>query len=498
MRGISKSFGGTRALDGVDFDVSAGEIHALVGENGAGKSTLMKILSGALRPDAGAMLLDGLAFIAHSTHDARRAGISMIYQELSLAPHLSVAENIVLGMEPNRAGILRRKEIAERAGKALTDLGHEDIPLTIRLGSLPPAKRQVVEIARALATGCRVLVLDEPTSSLSLEDVARLFDVLRRLVRGGTSVIYISHFLEEVKEISDRFTVLRDGRRAGGGVSSTTAVEELVGLMVGRRITELYPHSSRNTGEPLLVVENLAGMQKPNAASIVLHRGEVLGIAGLIGSGRTEFLRAIFGLDPVRRGSIRIGSVSGYASPAARWKSGVGFVSEDRAGEGLALSMSIADNITMNLSRDAGRFGFLRPARIRKRAEELIQLLAIRSTGASQPVGSLSGGNQQKVALARLLHEDVDVILLDEPTRGIDVASKSHMYSLIDRLATGDAERGIKPKGVLMVSSYLPELLGICDRIAVMTRGVLGPPHAASAVDQHSLMVEATGQGSGT
>lgn len=495
MRNIRKSFGATAALDGVDFELARGEVHALVGENGAGKSTLMKILSGAISADSGTIELLGRPFLPLTTSDARKAGIAMIYQELALAPHLSVADNIVLGMEPERYGILRSTDIRRKTLDALSQLGHEGIPIDAKVGTLSPAMQQIIEIARALATGCSVLVLDEPTSSLSREDVVRLFRMIGRLKAAGTSIIYISHFLEEVKEISDRYTVLRDGHTAGGGPTALATTDEIIRLMIGRSIDRLYPHSAHLKGEELLSVENLQGFKKPISASFTLHRGEVLGIAGLIGSGRTELLRSVFGLDRVKSGSIRIGRWSGFATPEKRWSQSVGMVSENRSSEGLAIHLSIADNIAMNLRRDASPLGFVSPRQLKKRAEESMQTLGIRAPSPMQKVETLSGGNQQKVALARLLHEDVDVVILDEPTRGIDVASKSNIYTLIDQLAAGDRERNLKPRGVIVVSSYLPELLGICDSIAVMCRGVLGPVHATESVTQQSLLEEAFGKG---
>ncbi len=495
MRNIRKSFGATAALDGVDFDLLPGEVHALVGENGAGKSTLMKILSGAIAADSGTLELLGTPFFPRTTFDARRAGIAMIYQELALAPHLSVADNIVLGMEPEHGGILRRAVIRQNAQDALAQLGHDNIPIDAHVGSLPLATQQVIEIARALATGCSVLVLDEPTSSLSREDVERLFTTIRRLKAAGTSIIYISHFLEEVQEISDRYTVLRDGCSVGGGMTGGATTGDIVRLMIGRSIDQLYPHSIHEKGEELLSVNDLQGVRKPRSASFALHRGEVLGIAGLIGAGRTELLRSIFGLDKIKNGNIRIGHSSGFAPPEKRWSQSVGMVSENRSREGLAVHLSVIDNIAMNLRRDATRFGFISPRGLRRRAEESMRLLGIRTDTALHSVETLSGGNQQKVALARLLHEDVDIVILDEPTRGIDVASKSNIYSLIDRMAAGDPERKVKPRGVLIVSSYIPELLGICDSIAVMCRGVLGPVYATGSIDQHRLLEEAIGKG---
>jgi ribose transport system ATP-binding protein len=495
MRGIRKQFGATTALDGVDFEVYPGEVHALVGENGAGKSTLMKVLSGALHPDAGTLELDGMPFLPRSAADARRAGVAMIYQELSLAPHLSVEDNVMLGMEPSDWGVRRRSEIRRRTVAALEQLGHAALDPSERVGTLPIATRQIVEIARALAVGCRVIVLDEPTSSLTLEDIEHLFGVITSLRDQGHAVVYISHFLEEVKRIADRFTVLRDGRSAGGGRTAEQSIEDIVTLMIGRRIDQLYPKTIRTPGEILLDVSSLSSPPKALDATFTLRRGEILGIGGLIGAGRTELVRALFGLAPIAAGTIRIKATSGWRLPSDRWGDGVGMVSEDRATEGLALAMTIADNITMTLRKDAGRWGFVRPSRIDRVAQDWSARVGIRTTGPRQLVGALSGGNQQKVAVARLLHEDVDILLLDEPTRGIDVASKAQLYDIINRLATGDTAHHQQPKAILMISSYLPELLGVCDRVAIMHRGRLGPAHPVAGCSEHMLMLEATGQG---
>ena len=495
MQGIARSFGATKALDGVDFAVHPGEIHALVGENGAGKSTLMKILSGALRPDAGTMTLDGVPFAPKSTHEARRAGVAMIYQELSLTPHLPVEDNVMLGMEPRSFVVRDRTTIRRRTREALEMLGYGTLDPRSRVGDLPIATRQIVEIARALAVGCRILVLDEPTSSLALADIDRLFTVLKGLRAQGHAIVYISHFLEEAKRISDQFTVLRDGRTVGSGVTAEHTVNELVGMMIGRQLEQLYPRTPRNPGDTVLRTDHLASIPKPLDVSFELRRGEILGLAGLVGAGRTELLRALFGLSPIANGRIRLHSHEGWAVPAARWHQGAGMVSEDRGKEGLAVSLSVADNITMNLSRDAGPFGIVRPSRLAATAQHWIETFGIKARGPAQEVRTLSGGNQQKVALARLLHQNVDILLLDEPTRGIDVASKSQVYDLINRLAAGDPATGIQPKAILLVSSYLPELLGVCDRIAVMHRGRLGPARPVGEWMEHTLLLAATGQG---
>jgi ribose transport system ATP-binding protein len=377
--------------------------------------------------------------------------------------------------------------------EALNQLGHGTLDPDARVGSLSIAEQQIVEIARALAIGCRVLILDEPTSSLTRQDLENLFSLLRRLRSQGHAIVYISHFLEEVKEICDTYTVLRDGQTAGSGRIIEITIDAMVRRMIGRQVDQLYPRSPRRKGEVLLDVSGLSGPVKPRGASIALHRGEIVGIAGLIGAGRTEFLRSIFGLAPVTEGTVRVALGTGPASPTRRWAQGAGYLSEDRGREGVALPLSITQNILMNLRNDVNRLGLYRPSVHRDRAAEWIRRLSIRTSGPDQTLSALSGGNQQKVALARLLHEDVDILLLDEPTRGIDVASKFQIYDLLDRLASG--EGGRKPRGILLVSSYFPELLGICDRIAVMSRGHLGEARPTESWSAQALMLEAFGQG---
>jgi ribose transport system ATP-binding protein len=481
MTGVKKRFGATVALDGVDLNVHAGEVLALVGENGAGKSTLMKVLSGAHQADEGQMWLGGEPYLPSDPLIARNAGVSMIYQELSLARHLTVKENIALGREPTIGPFVKWAEVRQRAVDAMRELGREDIRPETPVHRLSLAEQQLVEIGRALASGARVLVLDEPTSSLASNDIERLFALVGRLKAKGLGIIYISHFLEEVRRLSDRFTVLRDGRSVGGGITAEVPNEQIIALMVGRDVADLYPRSPRTPGEVVLEVKNLSGWRKPEEASLTLHRGEVLGIAGLIGAGRTELLRTIFGLDPVRSGKITVKSFTGSASPARQWARGVGMVSEDRKLEGLALGLSIAENTTLsNLPP------MVSPAAQQNAAIKWMRKLGIRARDPQQRVVELSGGNQQKVALARLLEHGADILLLDEPTRGIDVGSKAEIYRLIDELASAG-------KAVLMVSSYLPELLGVCDRVAVMCKGRLHPARPVAELDEHRIMVEATG-----
>jgi ribose transport system ATP-binding protein len=496
MRGVRKAFGATVALDGVDLSVAAGEICGLVGQNGAGKSTLMSVLAGALTPDAGSMTIDGRPYNPGSPSEARRAGVAMIHQELSLAPDLTVAENILLGAEPARFGFVDRSRMRALASAALAQLGHDDIAADAPADSLPVAAQQIVEIARALAIGSRVLVLDEPTSSLGREDVTNLFALLRRLKAQGHAIVYISHFIEEVKEITDRFVVVRDGRNAGGGVTREATSDAIVRLMVGTLPDALFPRSERRAGEAVLEVSGL----EPGEASFTLHRGEIFGIAGLVGSGRTRLLRTIFGLEPVRKGSVRVGLLPAHGGSSDRglrlqpedsWRRGMGFLSEDRKSEGLALGLSVTDNITITKLGGFGPGPLVFPARQRTAAATWIWRMGIRCAGPSQAAIELSGGNQQKIAVARLLHHDVDVLVLDEPTRGIDVGSKAQIYRLVDELVAHDPKR--PAKAVLMVSSYFPELLGLCDRIAVMRRGRLGAPRPAAGLTEHDLVMQASG-----
>lgn len=482
MRGIRKSFGAQAALDGVSLSVGPGEVHALVGENGAGKSTLMKVLSGAHHPDAGEMLLDGQPYAPAHPEEARRRGVGMIYQELSIAPHLSVAENISLGLEPRRGWLVDRRAQRAQARATLAELGHGDIDVNAPAGGLSISQQQIVEIARSLAMGCRVIVFDEPTSSLAQADVRRLFTLIDGLARRGLSVIYISHFLEEVRRLSSRLTVLRDGRSIATHATAEVTDAQVVSEMVGRTVSELYPRSPRSPGEIVLRAKI------PGRGSLTLRRGEVVGLCGLVGAGRTEFLRALFGLDPAAGARVEVRGSPLNPDPRRSWSERLGFVSENRKEEGLALGLGIGDNVCLPSLGTLGRVGFFSPARRRAHTNRWITELGIRCRDADQPIGELSGGNQQKAALARLLESDCDVLLLDEPTRGIDIAAKARIYETIDRLSTDPA----RPRAVVMVSSYLPELLGVCDRVAVVRRGHLGEPHPLAELTSEKLMEEAT------
>jgi ribose transport system ATP-binding protein len=494
MTGMHKRFGATLALRGVDLDLRPGEVHALVGENGAGKSTLMKVLSGAISADAGQMTLDDQPYRPSGPQDARRHGVAMIYQELTLAPHLSVEANVMLGLEETRLGFLRHGLHRQRVQHALAELQHPEIHPDSPVSQLSPGAQQLVEIARALLLDVRVLVLDEPTSSLTQGDARRLFDLVLRLRQRGVSIVYISHFLEEVQEIADRFTVLRDGQSVGGGPVREFSRDHILSLMVGRSLTEQFPRVPHTIGEPILELSDLAGVELPCGVNLTLHRGEILGIAGIVGAGRTELLRVVFGLDPVRRGAVRVLGTrysvlsAQYATPRKRIGQGIGLLSEDRKQEGLALPCSIADNLTYSRLQPYSRFGWLNLRARRAVVGEWLSRLQVRCSGPDQAVAELSGGNQQKVALGRLLHQDADVLLLDEPTRGVDIGSKAEIYRLIGELAA----RG---KAILFVSSYLPELLGVCDHLAVMTRGRLSPVRPAAAWTPEAVMAYATAGG---
>ncbi|HSB62110.1 MAG TPA: sugar ABC transporter ATP-binding protein, partial [Vicinamibacteria bacterium] len=490
LTGITKRFGPTVALDGAGLEVRAGEVHALIGENGAGKSTLLSCLAGLLRPEGGAMEVGGLRYAPASPREARERGIALIHQELSLFPHLSVAENIFVGTEPSRRGLLDRAAARRRTREVLAEFGHPEIDPEARVARLPLPARQVVEICRAIAARARLVLMDEPTSALQRPDVERLFAVIRRLAASGVAVVYISHFLEETREIASSYTVLRDGRSVGGGSLAATPNEELIAQMVGRTVDALFPRRAPlASAETLLEVRHLVAPPAVKEASFTIGRGEILGVFGLMGSGRTETVRALFGLDPAEGGTV---SVRGRELPArggdaaGRLAQGLGYLSEDRKGEGLALPMSVADNLTLTRLHTCARAGLLDRACQRDKARAWVATLGVKARTPEQPVRTLSGGNQQKVALGRLFHQEADVLLLDEPTRGIDIGSKAQIYEAV-------AEAAARGRGVLMVSSYLPELLGMCDRLAVMSRGRLSPARPVAEWTPASVMEAAIG-----
>ncbi|MDZ4815794.1 MAG: sugar ABC transporter ATP-binding protein [Verrucomicrobiota bacterium] len=487
MTDIRKRFGMVTALRGVSLEVGPGEVHALIGENGAGKSTMMKILSGALRPDEGSIQIDGQGYQPANPQEGRESGIAMVYQELTLAPDLTVSENIVLGSEPHRFGWIQSVQQKERAVHALTQLKHLNLPLDEKVRNLSVAQQQIVEIARALLSNPKVLVLDEPTSSLTRVDTEALFTVINRIKQTGVSIVYISHFLEECRQVASRFTVLRDGSSVGSGSFESTSQEQIIEMMVGRSIAQLYPRLAHELGEERLIVKNLKGISKPSDVNFSIRTGEIVGVAGLVGSGRTETLRVLFGLDKYQGGVVTYNGKNMIPLKPRRWlKQGVGMLSENRKEEGLLLNRSLTENLTLTKLGPLTKCGFISPAREQTRSRELLQKMNVKFSSSTQPVQDLSGGNQQKVAIGRLIHHEADLFLLDEPTRGIDVGSKSEIYLLIQELAAAG-------KSVLFISSYLPELLGVCDRIAVMNRGKLIALKPASEWTEHSIMTTAIG-----
>ena len=488
IEGVSKRFGPTVALDGVSLEVAAGEIHALIGENGAGKSTLMKVLSGAHRPDAGSLTLDGQPFEPSDPLHARNCGVAMIYQELNLAPDLSVEENILLGREPATFGWISRGERRRLAKRALQEIGQPQMPLDAPIRSLTIAQQQLVEIARALVGEPRVLIMDEPTSSLTQVDTENLFGVIERMSQRGVSVIYISHFLEECQRVASRYTVLRDGQSVGTGAMAEASLEQIIQLMVGREIDEIYPRTSCSAGESVLELSGVAGLAKPSCVNLTLRAGEIVGVFGLVGAGRTETLRAVFGLDRLAKGSVTVFSREAtHSTPAKRLANGVGLLSENRKEEGLLLNRSVADNLTLTRLGPVSRLGLVSDAAQVVASEKWMAKLDVKASGAAQPVGELSGGNQQKIALGRLLHHDARILLLDEPTRGIDVGSKAQIYRLMNELAG-------QGKALVFVSSYLPELLGVCDHIGVMCRGELSEVRPVADWSEQEIIRTAVGQ----
>jgi len=488
MRRIAKSFPGVRALSDVSFSAYRGEIHALMGENGAGKSTLMKVLSGAYQADPGGEIrIDGNPVTIDGPHAARRHGIAIIYQELALAPNLTVAENIFLGREPVAAGLLDRARMEAECRPVLERLGVTFTPRTV-VGTLSAAEQQEVEIARALMMRSRILVMDEPTTSLSSRETDRLFDLVRQLRADGLAIIYISHRMNEVYELSDRVSVLRDGAYVGTLTRDELSAERLVRMMVGRELSSFYTKAHQDPGERRLAlsVRDIGDGHFVRDCSFDLHEGEVLGMAGLVGAGRTALARLIYGAD--RRSSGRIvldGRPIEIHEPQDAIEAGIVYLTEDRKRLGVFLDMSVRDNINLDvIERDAVARTVLSFPAARARAAQAMRALGIRAANENINVGSLSGGNQQKVLLSRLLETKPRVLLLDEPTRGVDIGAKSEIYRL--------AKRGV---GVVVISSELPEILGIADRVLVMRDGMIAGEVLRGDMSQEAIMAIATGGG---
>ena len=462
---VSMEFPGVKALQEVSFDVRAGSVHALMGENGAGKSTLLKILSGAYRPTAGAVAIDGQPRAFENTADALAAGVAVIYQELHLVPEMSVAENIFLGHLPRRAGLVKRAELTAAARRQL-DLVGEAIDPDTKVGRLPLAQRQMVEIAKALTRGARLIAFDEPTSSLSEREVRRLFSIIRDLKARGCAILYVSHRMEEIFALCDRITILRDGRHVETAELATLTRDGVVQRMVGRELTNIYNYAPRPHGESGLVVENILGPGLAEPCSFTAKAGEILGFFGLIGAGRSELLKLIYGATPRTAGRVTVlGCDLDAQSPREAIEAGVVLCPEDRKKEGIVPIRSVLENLNLSARRRKARAGILiNEGWEQSNAKARIDQLRVRTPSARQLIRNLSGGNQQKVILGRWLSETVKVILLDEPTRGIDIGAKSEIYAIMQQLARDGV-------CVVMVSSELPEVLGVSDRIAVMRQG---------------------------
>ena len=490
MRGIGKSFPGVRALDDVSLTLDAGEVLALVGENGAGKSTLVKILAGAQAADSGQILVDGREAVVDSPRAAENLGIGMIYQEFNLVPALTVPENVALGDEPLTAGFLLDRGAARaRAKRTLDDLGI-DLPLDAPTSSLSVGQQQIVEIAKVLSKNARVIVMDEPTAALSEREIDRLFGIVRKLKANGAGIIYISHRMEELPRIADRIAVLRDGRSVETRKAADFPPDDIIRAMVGRTLDAHFPELPAVAPDAPVVldVRDLARPPAVNGVSFSVRAGEIVGLAGLVGAGRTEIVRAIAGADVPQSGEVVIdGTVAKIHSPQDGIAAGIAFVTEDRKGQGLVLGMTVRENTTLaHLADFVDRNLLVNEMRERAATTEMIDELHTRATGTEQTVGTLSGGNQQKVVLGKWLLGNARVILFDEPTRGIDIGAKSEIYQLMVKLAENGA-------AIVMVSSELPEVLGMAHRIFAVSGGRLVKEFSRSEATPDAIIAAATG-----
>jgi ABC-type sugar transport system ATPase subunit len=486
MTGISKTFPGIRALSDVDLDVDAGEVHAIVGENGAGKSTLMKVLAGVYQPDAGTIELAGQTVRLADPIEARRRGIGMVYQELNLVPDLTVAENILLGSTPARFGLVDRRALRTQARAVLDELDAR-IDTDDLVGSLTVSQQQIVEIAKVYAARPAIVVLDEPTSSLSEHETQSLFRIIRRMTDAGLAVIYISHRLREVLDISQRVTVLRDGRLVETRPTEGISAGEMIRLMVGRDLTDVFPKREVPIGDVVLEVTGLSRADEFTNISLTVRAGEILGLAGLVGAGRTEVARAIFGLDKSDTGTVQIdGTEVKIRDPRDAVRAGIAYVPEDRKRDGIVPQLSIKDNISLAVLDRVSRSGWVKAGAERTLAKEKAIELTVSPPAIAPRVDTLSGGNQQKVVFAKWLAAAPRVLILDEPTRGVDVGAKADIHTIIGNLAA-------QGTAIIMISSELPEVLAVSDRIVVLHEGRISAelPRGAS---EHDVMHAATGE----
>ncbi len=489
MRAVTKRFPGVLALDRARLELRAGEVHCLLGENGAGKSTLMKILAGAQPLDSGEIRIDGAPVEITSPHRAQQLGISMIYQEFNLSPFLSVAENIFLGREPRigRTPFIDWRRLYADATAVLARIG---VQLDVRrpVNELSVAQQQMVEIAKAISVNARIIVMDEPSATLTDHELRALFELIKTLRRQEIGIIYISHRLEEVFEIGQRITVMRDGEHVATKEVCDVSREDIIRMMVGRELTEEFPKEQFTLGEERLRVEGFTRTGHFEDVSFSLHTGEIVGLTGLVGAGRTEVVRAIFGADPIDAGTITLdGHAIKVRSPQDAIRHGIGLLTEDRKNQGLVLGMSVRENTTLANLGAIVRGGFLRRGEERRVAQQYVADLHIKTPGVEQTAQNLSGGNQQKVVLAKWLYTQSKVLIFDEPTRGIDVGAKVEIYRLMNELV----RQGV---AVLMISSELPEVLGMCDRILVMHEGCIAGELARVDASQEAIMRIATGE----
>ena len=493
LRDASKAYGPIQALDHVTLELRAGEVMCLAGENGAGKSTLIKILTGAIRRDSGEYVVEGRDLGTPSPSEARDAGIGVVYQELSLLPDLSVAENLLMGQLPARRGITRPAELRRRAKAMLERVGLDWLDPDAEVGTLSLAVQQLVEIAKVLGASPKVLIFDEPTTALSESETKALLARIHQLRDEGHAIMYVSHHLEEMFDIGDRVTVLRDGGLVTSQPMADFDHDSLIASMVGRKIESLYPASERTIGEPRMVVRGLLPQGAAAPIDFEVRAGEIVGIAGLLGSGRSELLRAIFGADPVEAGEVEIdGKRVPAGSPRRAVQAGLGLLTEDRKRLGLLLELSIRENASLAHIDEISRFWVVDKKRERSIVDQYLGGLKLRAGSWEQPVSSLSGGNQQKVLLARWLATHARVLMFDEPTKGVDVGAKAEIYKVIGDLAA----EGL---GVVVVSSYLPEVLGLADRVLVMREGtVAGDLPAEGATEEDVLALASTGDGTAT